>query len=105
MTKYHSLSCLHVYTRRTFHTTVCQRVCLDFDCYSDTRILISKMLTLTTKTARSKQQEKNIVPNPDPKALKEKEIKKSFLQAVASEMKNNKLEKKRSTGPQLVLFN
>ena len=62
-------------------------VSIDFKCDSDHRILISEVLTQITKNARWKQQEKNIVPNPDPKALKEKEIKKSFLQAVANEMK------------------
>ena len=64
-------------------------VFLDFECDSDHRIIISEMLTPTTKKARWKQQEKSTVPKPDPKALNEKETKKVFLQAVANEMKNN----------------
>ena len=64
-------------------------VCPKFTCDSEHRIVITMMLTPTTKRARWKPKKKTVSPKPDPKSLNKNEIRQRYVRTIAQEMEKN----------------
>ena len=64
-------------------------VCSEFTCDSDHRIVITTMLTPTTKKARWRPNKKMLSPKPDPISLNTIDIRERYVYTIAQEMKKN----------------